>query len=188
MNNTKSVFGLTTSENQQVTFTNSVNGFVNGGNAGGTVNLSSISSTPPNKNVLTLQGNVGNETLGTKANPLAVINVSGNVGVVGTNAKLGTNGLDVRNTAVLNIAAGGVFVDASLTSARIGALNIGDANVGPAVYALDSINADFDLDTPGVAFKNDSSILKLMATSADVNTPSTIYRTGNKSLLQHIRL
>lgn len=59
--------------------------------------------------MLTLQGNVGNETLGTKANPLAVINVSGNVGVVGTNAKLGTNGLDVSNTAVLNIAAGGVL-------------------------------------------------------------------------------
>ncbi|GAA5251998.1 hypothetical protein [Candidatus Rickettsia kedanie] len=126
-----------------------------------------------------MQGNVGNETLGTKANTLAVINVSGNVGVVGTNAKLGTNGLDVRNTAVLNIAASGVFVDASLTSARIGELNIGDANAGPAVYALDAINADFDLDAPGVAFKNDSSILKLMTTSADVNTPSTIYLTGN---------
>ncbi|WP_392505695.1 hypothetical protein ACE5D9_04725 [Rickettsia sp. 2024-CO-Wats] len=60
--------------------------------------------------MLTLQGNFGNETPGTKANPLAVINVSGNVGVVGTNAMLGTNGLDMSNTAVLTIAAGGVFL------------------------------------------------------------------------------
>ncbi|MCC8461952.1 MAG: hypothetical protein LN546_01970 [Rickettsia endosymbiont of Ecitomorpha arachnoides] len=56
LNNTNSVFGLTTSKNQQVTFTNNVDGFVNGGNAGGTVNLSSTSSTIPNNNVLTLQG------------------------------------------------------------------------------------------------------------------------------------
>ena len=180
LNNTNSIFGLTTSKNQQVTFTNSVDGFVIVGNAGGIVNLSSTSNAPPNKNVLTLQGNVGNETLGTKANPLAVINVSGNVGVVGTNAKLGTNGLDVSNTAVLNIAAGGVFADASLTSASIGAINIGDNTAnGAATYALDAVNADFDLDAPGVAFKNDSSVLKLMTTSTDVNTPSTIYLTGN---------
>ncbi|KJV88708.1 beta strand repeat-containing protein [Rickettsia amblyommatis] len=100
LNNTKSVFGLTTSKNQQVTFMNSVDGFAGGG---GSVNLISTSSTIPNNNVLTLQGNLGNDTLGTKANPLAVINVSGNVGVVGTNATLGTNGLDVSNTAVLLI-------------------------------------------------------------------------------------
>ena len=41
-------------------------------------------------------------------------------------AKLGTNGLDVSNTAVLNIAAGGVFADASLTSTKIAKINIGD--------------------------------------------------------------
>ncbi len=60
LNNTKSVFGLTTSKNQQVTFMNSVDGFAGGG---GSVNLSSTSSTIPNNNVLTLQGNLGNETL-----------------------------------------------------------------------------------------------------------------------------
>ncbi len=180
MNNTNSIFGLTTSKNQQVTFTNNVDGFVNVGNAGGIVNLSSTSNTPPNKNVLTLQGNVGNETLGTKANPLAVINVSGNVGVAGTNVTLGTNKLDVSNTAVLNIAAGGVFADASLTSASIDEINIGDNTAnGAATYALDAINADFGLDAPGVAFKNVSSVLKLMTTSTVANKTSTIYLTGN---------
>ncbi|MFV0251489.1 MAG: hypothetical protein AB8U22_05810 [Rickettsia aeschlimannii] len=67
LNNTKSVFGLTTSKNQQVTFMNSVDGFAG---EGGSVNLSSTSSTIPNNNVLTLQGNLGNETLGTKQIPL----------------------------------------------------------------------------------------------------------------------
>ncbi|KJV78596.1 MULTISPECIES: hypothetical protein [spotted fever group] len=42
MNNTKAVFGLTTSKNRQVTFMNSVDGFAGGG---GSVNLSSTSST-----------------------------------------------------------------------------------------------------------------------------------------------
>ncbi|MEG8230051.1 hypothetical protein O6R16_03070 [Candidatus Rickettsia tasmanensis] len=175
MNNTKSVFGLTISKNQQVTFMNSVDSFAGGG---GSVNLSSTSSTIPNNNVLTLQGNLGNETLGTKANPLAVINVSGNVGVVGTNATLGTNGLDVSNTAVLNIAAGGVFADASLTSAKIAKINIGEVNAGPAVYALDALNGDFPLDAPGVTFVNPASVLKLMTTVASGKN-STIELTGN---------
>jgi hypothetical protein len=48
LNNTKSVFGLTTSKNQQVTFTNSVDGFA--GN-GGSVNLSSTNGA-----VLEIQG------------------------------------------------------------------------------------------------------------------------------------
>ncbi|MFQ3886744.1 MAG: hypothetical protein AB8U88_03890 [Rickettsia conorii subsp. raoultii] len=175
LNNTKSIFGLTTSKNQQVTFMNSVDGFAGGG---GSVNLSSTSSTIPNNNVLTLQGNLGNETLGTKANPLAVINVSGNVGVVGTNATLGTNGLDVSNTAVLNIAAGGVFADASLTSAKIAKINIGEVNAGPAVYVLDALNGDFPLDAPGVTFVNPASVLKLMTTVASSKN-STIELTGN---------
>ncbi|MFV0274436.1 MAG: hypothetical protein AB8U53_04560 [Rickettsia aeschlimannii] len=46
---------------------NSVDGFAG---EGGSVNLSSTSSTIPNNNVLTLQGNLGNETLGTKQIPL----------------------------------------------------------------------------------------------------------------------
>lgn len=121
---------------------------------------------------------MGNETLGTKANPLAVINVSGNVGVVGTNATLGTNGLDVSNTAVLNIAAGGVFADASLTSAKIAKINIGEVNAGPAVYALDALNGDFPLDAPGVTFVNPASVLKLMTTVASGKN-STIELTGN---------
>ncbi|WP_017442698.1 beta strand repeat-containing protein [Rickettsia gravesii] len=175
LNNTKFVFGLTTSKNQQVTFMNSVDGFAGGG---GSVNLSSISSTIPNNNVLTLQGNLGNETLGTKANLLAVINVSGNVGVIGTNAKLGTNGFDVSNTAVLNIVAGRVFADASLTSAKIAKINIGEVNAGPAVYALDALNSDFPLDAPGVTFVNPASVLKLMTIVASGKN-STIELTGN---------
>ena len=168
MNNTNSIFGLTTSKNQQVTFTNIVDGFAGGG---GNVNLSSTNGA-----VLEIQGSDNTKTLGTGANKLAAINVTAGseVGVVG-----GANKLDVSNVLALNIAAGGVFADASLTSASIGAINIGDANAGPAVYALDAINADFDLDAPRVAFKNDSSVLKLMTTSPVANKTSTIYLTGN---------
>ncbi|MCX4079329.1 hypothetical protein N7280_01495 [Rickettsia rhipicephali] len=103
--------------------------------------------------------------------PLTVINVSGNVGVVGTNATLGTNGLDMSNTAVLNIAVGGVFAYASLTSAKIAKINIGD-------YALDALNGDFPLDAPGVTFVNPASVLKLMTTVASGKN-STIELTGN---------
>ncbi|WP_227779942.1 hypothetical protein [Rickettsia sp. Tenjiku01] len=84
----------------------------------------------------------------------------------------------MSNTAVLNIAAGGVFADASLTSAKIAKINIGEVNVGPAVYALDALNGDFPLDAPGVTFVNPASVLKLMTTVASGKN-STIELTGN---------
>lgn len=91
---------------------------------------------------------------------------------------LRTNGLDMINTAVLNIAVGGVFADASLTSAKIIKINIGEVNAGPAVYALDALNGDFPLDAPGVTFVNPASVLKLMTTVASGKN-STIELTGN---------
>jgi len=168
LNDTASAFALTTSNTQQVTFANSVDGFAGGG---GSVNLSSTNGAK-----LVIQGSDNTKTLGKVGAALAAINVTAGseVGVVG-----GANSLNVSNTAVLNIAAGGVFADASLTSAQIGTINIGDATAGPAVYALDAINTDFDLDAPGVEFKNDSSVLKLMTSAAAAGTTSTIYLTGN---------
>nr|WP_253308436.1 hypothetical protein [Rickettsia endosymbiont of Ceutorhynchus assimilis] len=158
-----SVFGLTTNTAQTVTFNNSLNG---GAGNTGIVNLNG------NGNTLTLAGNTGVETLG-GANTLAVLNVSGNVTISGA---AGTTKLDVSNTAVLNLAPASVFTDQSLTSATVGAINIGD-NTGPATYALDAVNApivgpvgklpeghQFDL-TAKVNFANPASILKLQSTA-----------------------
>ncbi|WP_342269819.1 hypothetical protein [Rickettsia endosymbiont of Orchestes rusci] len=161
-----SVFGLTTNTAQTVTFNNSLNGGV--GNTG-IVNLNG------NGNTLTLAGNTGVEALG-GANKLAVLNVSGNVTISGG---AGTTKLDVSKTTVLNLAPASVFTDQSLTSAIVGAINIGlpGAN-GGATYALDAVNApmapavppllpagrQFDL-TAKVNFANPASILKLQSTA-----------------------
>ncbi|WP_341793148.1 hypothetical protein [Rickettsia endosymbiont of Ceutorhynchus obstrictus] len=162
--NANSVFGLTTNTAQTVTFNNSLNG---GAGNTGIVNLNG------NGNTLTLAGNTGVETLG-GANTLAVLNVSGNVTISGA---AGTTKLDVSKTTILNLAPASVFTDQSLTSATVGAINIGD-NTGFATYALDAVNApmapavppllpagrQFDL-TAKVNFANPASILKLQSTA-----------------------
>ncbi|QQV75716.1 hypothetical protein H6P87_01280 [Rickettsia tillamookensis] len=167
LNNTNSIFGLTTSKNQQVTFTNSVDGFAGGG---GSVNLSSTG----NGVVLEIQGIDNKQTLGTAVNKLAAINVTAGseVGVVG-----GANKLDVSNVLALNIGNGAIFADQSITSAQIAQINIGDNN-GPGTYALDALNGDFQLKAPGVTFVDPASVLKLMTTVASGNN-STIELTGN---------
>lgn len=165
-NNAASKLALTTSINQQVTFNNSFPGVAGGG---GIVVLDS-----QNGAILEIQSFSGTQTLGTSAAPLDQIYVTGNVGVIGTS----TNKLDVSNAKNLTIAAGGIFADASpnITSALIPQIFIGDPS-GPGVYALDAVNGNFPFAAPGLAFKNDSSVLKLM-TSAGSGT-STIQLTGD---------
>ncbi|WP_231278388.1 beta strand repeat-containing protein [Rickettsia bellii] len=166
-NNAASKLALTTSIDQQVTFNNSFPGIAGGG---GIVVLDS-----QNGAILEIQSFSGTQTLGTSAAPLDQIYVTGNVGVIGTS----TNKLDVRNAKNLTIAAGGIFADASpnITSALIPQIFIGDPS-GPGVYALDAVNGNFPFAAPGLAFKNDSSVLKLM-TSAATGITSTIQLTGD---------
>lgn len=165
-NNAASKLALTTSINQHVTFNNSFHGVAGGG---GIVVLDS-----QNGAILEIQSFSGTQTLGTSAVPLDQIYVTDNVGVIGTS----TNKLDVRNAKNLTIAAGGIFADASpnITSALIPQIFIGDPS-GPGVYALDAVNGNFPFAAPGLAFKNDSSVLKLI-TSAGSGT-STIQLTGD---------
>ncbi|WP_341788721.1 hypothetical protein [Rickettsia endosymbiont of Lasioglossum villosulum] len=166
-NDPASTLGLTTSINQQVTFNNSFPGIAGGG---GIVVLDSQNGT-----ILEIQSSGGTQTLGTSAAPLEQIYVTGNVGVIGTS----TNKLDVSNAKNLTIAAGGIFADATpnITSALIPQIFIGDTS-GPGVYALDAVNGNFPFAAPGLAFKNDSSVLKLM-TSAATGITSTIQLTGD---------
>ncbi|MFY9590326.1 beta strand repeat-containing protein, partial [Rickettsia endosymbiont of Halotydeus destructor] len=163
-----STFAITSSQNQGVAFANSFDGFAGGG---GILQLGSTSATTPNNNVLYLQGTAGTEAIGSKANQLTSINIVGNVGIAGISPT--TKQLDVSNTKALNISAGSVFADESITSAQIKAINIGD-NTGAGTYALDAVNADFTLQAAGVTFGNEDSVFKLMTSATAANSTSTI--------------
>ncbi|AAU03915.1 autotransporter domain-containing protein [Rickettsia typhi] len=129
---------------QTIKFINNLNG-----TGGGIITLDG------NGNNLTISGNNGIK-LGSRDNELSSLNIKGKVTV--------THNLDVQNIHQLNINNGAFFNDHSLTSAKIKNINIGE-ETGEATYTLDAINCDFDLNTSGMVFKHQDSVLELKNSS-----------------------
>ena len=104
--------------------------------------------------------------LGIVGNELNALNIMGNVTI--------TDNLDVHNINQLNIQKGAYLTDQSLTSAKVAEINIGqliDKTSYAATYALDAVNGDFELNTGGMKFIHEDSVLNLKNSSkADDHT------------------
>ncbi len=126
-----------------------------GGNGKGIVELAS------NGNSATLDGNGGVKTLGTGANKIAVLNITGaNLGII-------TGNVNLSNVNELNIKNGASLQSKTNTTAAIAAINIGEAVVGAGTLEIDANVAAYNLlNGTAITFAHADSLLKLTNSAA----------------------
>lgn len=146
-----STFVLAPPTPQTVTFSGNLDGTVTGG---GIVTLDGTED-------LIVQGIAGGVGSFGARNPLATLNIIGDVTVLGG----ADTAINVAGTNVINLKVGSTFTDESVTSRKVAAINIGEVE-GAATYILDAVNGDFALDTGGISFKNAASVLQLASSDA----------------------
>lgn len=135
---------------------------------------------------LFLQGEAGGETLGTAANPLTELRITGDqVVVVNGPGGGGANEVDLTNIKLLNVQNSAGFYAETATVAAIPKINIGMAESLPGagdaidgLFILDSVDANL-LANAGdeIKFLTADSALKIVNTAVAAGTTVTLQNT-----------
>ena len=134
-----------------------------GGNNRGTIDLHSNGG-----DIATLDANGGVKTLGTGANKLSVLNVTGD------SESVITDQVDLTNVLILNVKNGASLNSKSKTAASIAATNIGEVG-GAGTLTIDSEGGNYDLlDGTAITFAHNNSLLKLTNTTNAGNSTVTL--------------